>query len=122
MVKRFRKLGLSAAALMAGVVLLAAPHKADAKVHFGVTLGAPVYSAPVAPYGYDYPVPDPYAYPAPAYAYPAPAYVAPAHYYSYGWNSYGWNGHDGHEWREHERHEQHEWREHHDHDGYRGRR
>ncbi len=125
MVNKFRRFGISAAVLAAAGLLLAAPQKADARVRIGVSVGAPVYAAPVAPYGvapydYGYAAGNPYAYDygysAPAYTYPAPEYVAPAAPYF----SFGWGGHDGREWREHERHEQHEYYEHHDRGDYRG--
>ena len=120
MINRFKKLGLSAAALTAGLLLFVAPPKADARVRFGIGVGVapPVYAAPVNPYpyGYNYPA-DPYAYdynyvaPAPAYAYPAPYYAEP-------YFSFGWGGHDHDGWRGHEFHEHHEF---HGHEGH-GRR
>lgn len=119
----FKRIGLSVA-LLAGLLIFAAPRKANAEVHFGVILGAPapVYTAPPPPaYGYDPYGYDPYAggygydYAPPAYDYPAPAYVSPYSGYGYGggyYGGWGWGGHERHEWREHERHEMHEMREH----------
>lgn len=81
-----KKLGLPMIVL-AGMLTLGSPKPADAKVHFGVTLGAPAY-----PYAYCSPY-DPYCSP----------YVYPYNYgygYSYPYVYGGWGGH-GH----HERHE-----------------
>jgi hypothetical protein len=109
-----KKLGIPVMAL-AALLLLFAPHPAKAEVHFGVYLGAPVYSYPAYPvdpyaYSYAYPYSDYYSYP---YAYATP-YVAP--YYGYSYRSgNNWREHERHEFREHERHEM---REH----GRRGRR
>jgi hypothetical protein len=69
-----KKIGLPLIAL-AGIMAFGAPRAAQARVHFGVAIGGPVYTAPVAPYPYAY-APAPYADP---YYYP-PAYVAPAPY------------------------------------------
>jgi len=96
-----KKIGLSAIAL-AAMLILVAPPQASAAVRFGVSIGAPVYTYPGSPYPYSYAYPNnpyaypynDYAYPAVPYAYPTPGYVAP--YYSY-----GWGGHERHEWREH---------------------
>jgi len=84
-----KKLGLPIIAL-AALMAFAAPQKADARVRFGISFGAPVYTAPVpvAPYVYGYSYPayqvDPYAY-GNGYVAPAPyvdPYVAPvAPYY-----------------------------------------
>jgi len=114
MERKMKKAGFMAAAL-AGIAMLAAPTPASARVRIGVSIGAPVYVAPVAPYSYS----DPYSYydapysnydytytnPYPVYPYVAPTYVAPSF-------SFGWGGHDRHERFEHERHEQHERFEH----------
>jgi hypothetical protein len=90
-----KKLGIPFLALM-GMLMFAAPKAADAKVHFGVTFGAP----PVYPF-YQYcspynPYCSPYVYP---YGY---TYQQPYVYGGWGW------GHRGYEWHEH-----HELREHH---------
>jgi len=77
-----KKLGLPMIAL-AGLLTFAAPQKADAKIHFGIGIGGPVYTAPVPPaypYNYNY---YPYDY---GYAYP---YVAPAYPYAYDYPYYG---------------------------------
>src|SRR5512146_3221556 len=86
----FKKLGLPMLAL-GGMLAFVAPHpaKAGGGVHFGITLGNPVYEYPV-PYATPYVAP--YAYSYPYYSYPY-SYVAP--YY----------GFRGHEHFEHERHE-----------------
>jgi hypothetical protein len=69
-----KKIGLPMIAL-AGLLAFAAPRAADARVHFGVSVGGPVYAAPAPyPYGYGY-APAPYVDP-----YYAPTYVAPAPY------------------------------------------
>jgi hypothetical protein len=109
-----KKLGLPIMAL-AALMAFAVPQKADARVRFGISFGAPVYTAPVpvAPYAYGYSYPDyPNYYSAPApvdpyaydYGYVAPApYVAPvAPYYGF---SLGFGGHHGYQHFEHERHE-----------------
>ncbi len=114
-----KKIGLSAAGLVAMVALLA-PAPASARVRFGVTVGTAPYAYPVDPYYGNGYYPDPYAngYYPDYYNYPAPAYVAPAPTYVAPYYSFGWGGHDRHEWAEHERHERHEFREHDG--GYRG--
>jgi hypothetical protein len=71
-----KKIGLPMIAL-AGLMAFASPRPADARVRFGVSIGGPVYTAPVAPYPYAPAYVDPY------YA-PAPAYVAPPYYYEPG--------------------------------------
>jgi hypothetical protein len=64
---------------LAAVLAIAAPRQADAAVHIGVSIGAPVYPAPVAPYaysnGYAYGYQQPYV--TPVHPYTAPVYVAP---------------------------------------------
>jgi hypothetical protein len=88
-----KKIGLPMMAL-AGLMAFGAPRAAQARVHVGVAIGGPVYTAPVAPYSYGYgyapgPYVDPY-YAPPAYVAPAP-YVAP--YVGIGigggWGGYG---------------------------------
>jgi hypothetical protein len=70
-----KKIGLPLVAL-AGIMAFGAPRAAQARVHFGVAIGGPVYTAPVAPYPYGYGyAPTPYVDP-----YYAPTYVAPAPY------------------------------------------
>ncbi|HEV3201038.1 MAG TPA: hypothetical protein VGZ73_24215 [Bryobacteraceae bacterium] len=94
-----KKIGLSAIAL-AAMMILVAPPQANAAVRFGVSIGAPVYTYPVNPYSYAYPN-DPYAYP--NYAYPAAPYAYGG--YAAPYYSYRWGGHERderHEWREHE--------------------
>ena len=90
-----KKIGLPMLAL-AGLLGFGAPRAAQARVHFGVALGAPVYAAPVAPYAYSYPyvAPNPYVDPyyAPAYVAPVP-YVEP--YFSVGVGGWG-GGYYGH--------------------------
>ena len=89
--------------LIAGAVMFAAPaaQKASAAVRIGVSVGAPVYSAPA---------PDPYYYQngAPAYgsAYVDPYAYAPAPVYrnTYVERDRGWRDRD--EWREH--HDRHD--------------
>lgn len=112
-----KRIGLPIFAL-AALLLFAAPHKANAEVHFGVYVGGPpAYAYPADPYyGNSY---DPYyqgynGYPYPAYSYPAPVYSSPY--------SYGWRGHEYDEHREHENHERQERVEHSRHDGERGSR
>jgi uncharacterized membrane protein YgcG len=87
--KVLKKIGLPMMAL-AGLLAFGAPRAAQARVHFGVALGAPVYAAPVAPYPYGYPYAAPYVDPyyAPTYVAPAP-YVDP--YFSVGIGG-GWGG------------------------------
>jgi hypothetical protein len=74
--KMLKKIGLPMAAL-AGLLAFGAPRAAQARVHVGVALAAPVYAAPVTPYPYGYPYAAPAPYVDPYYA---PTYVAP---YSY---------------------------------------
>jgi hypothetical protein len=69
-----KKIGLPLIAL-AGIMAFGAPRAAEARVHFGVAIGGPVYTAPVAPYPYGYGYAPPYVDP-----YYGPAYVAPAPY------------------------------------------
>jgi len=88
-----KKIGIPILAL-AALVGFGAPRTAKAAdVHFGISIGAPVYTAP-------------------APVYPYTPYVAP--YYSYTWGN-NWRGHDRdhHDWDRHDR-------GHHDsHDGHR---
>jgi len=114
-----KKWSIPAIALLAGLVTFA-PAPANAKVRFGIGVGvAPVYPAPVAPYGYTYSAP---AYPD-YYDYAPPAYAPPVYPYSYGYSysapvytqpysSFGFSF-GGHRGWDHERHERHEFREHH---------
>lgn len=93
-----KKLGIPVLAL-AGMLAFATPKPAEAKVHFGVTIGAP----PVYPYAYC----SPYGPYCTSYAYP---YGGAYPYYSYpyiygGWGG-GWHGHHD----IHEHHEGHEFR------------
>jgi len=97
-----KKLGIAGIAL--ALLLLLAPATAHARVHFGVYVGAPVYTGPVYPYYYD-----------PYYTYPySNEYVAPYGYYPYGYRYtysapyyyHGWRGRERQEWLRHERHEQ----------------
>jgi len=118
MINKVKTLGFSATALLAGLLMLEAPHQADAKVRIGVTLGTPAYSSPIVPYGDAYQTLDPYAYgyAGPAYPYPTPTYVPPAApYFSFGWSS---RSNDRHE---HERYRS-EFPEHHGHGDHGSRR
>jgi hypothetical protein len=109
MINRIKRLGVSAM-LLVGLSVLFMPSPASARVRIGVTLGAPVYTYPVAPdypYTYATPVPRPYyADPYDAYSYP-PAYTYVPRTYVAPYNLYSWRGsdHDRHERREHERRE-----------------
>lgn len=95
-----KSLGLPLLAL-AAMLSFASPKPAEAKVHFGVVVGAP----PVYSYQYCSPY-DPYCSPY-TYSYPY-AYSYPYPYYQpYVYGGWGW----GH--RNHEFHEHHEFREHH---------
>jgi hypothetical protein len=108
-----KKIGIPVLAL-AALVGVGAPRTAKAaSVHFGVAIGAPVYTAPAPVYPYGAQYVDPYApnY-APAYVAPAP-YVAP--YVGFGWGS----GHDR-DWDHHDR-DHHDWGRREVHEG-RGRR
>jgi hypothetical protein len=87
-----KKIGFSALALFA-VMVLASPPRASAAVRFGLVVGGPVYRAPAPVYSYPYA--DPY-YAAPAYDY---GYVAPAPLYSYPYGYYG----GGYGFRDHDR-------------------
>jgi hypothetical protein len=86
-----KKLGITTIAL-AGLLGFAAPKKADAKVHFGVYVGAPAYTYP-------------YAY-APYYGYSYPYYGYPAYGPAYGFGIGGW-GHEHHDFHGHEFHGEH---------------
>jgi len=86
-----KTIGITTIAL-AGLLGFAAPKKADAETHFGVYLGGPAYTYPVAPYY------APYGYP--YYGYPY--YGGPSYGYGFG----GW-GHEHHEWHGHEFHGEH---------------
>jgi len=88
-----KKIGIGTMAL-AGMLAFAAPRPADAKVRFGVSIGAPAYAYPAAPY----------AYPPYYYGYP-PAYVAPYYAPSYSFGlGFGGSGHGHHEIHGHEAH------------------
>jgi hypothetical protein len=95
----FKKIGLGTMGLAAALAL-AAPNKARAEVRFGVTIGGPVYAAPVAPYAYGYA--NPYYYGNPTYG----------GYYGYA-APYREDRRDGdrHEWNERDRHDQREHRD-----------
>lgn len=111
-----KKIGLPLIALTACLTFVT-PRKADARVHFGIAIGGPVYTAPAYPYAYSYPY-SPYGsgyYAQPAYPY-GYGYGYDAPYYS-GYGVYGY-GYGGRHW-EHERHEWHERHERYEH-GYRG--
>jgi hypothetical protein len=90
-----KKIGLPLIALTA-VLAFAAPKQADARVRFGVSIGAPVYvgPAPYVPYGY--PAYNPYySAPYPAYVAPAPVYVGPSVGVGFGYRGgygYGYRG------------------------------
>jgi hypothetical protein len=87
-----KKIGLSAAVLLVGILMPFSTPKANAAVRFGVFVG-PGYSYPYGyPYAYGYP--DAYGY---------PYYYSP--YYSYGWGGHGWHGHEHHEFHEFHGHE-----------------
>ena len=104
-----KKLALPIVAVLALTLFLAVP-QASARVHFGVTVGAPIYTYPVTPYyDYSYAYPAPYVAPYPYYSYPR-VYTYSRPYYYFGGT---WGGHERHEWREHLEHERHEFREHH---------
>ncbi len=99
-----KKLGVPMIAL-AGMLAFALPPKADARIHFGIGIGGPVYTAPVPAYPYDYSYPyGAYGnyYAPPVYSYP---YVAPGYgYVPYGGFSLGFGSGWGHERYEHEGH------------------
>jgi len=82
-----KKLGIPVLAL-AGMLAFATPQPAEAKVHFGVTIGAP----PVYPYPYC----SPYDPACAGYVYPYGYYPQP---YVYG--GFGWHGHRSHEFHGH---------------------
>ena|SRR5579885_2418590 len=89
--------------VLAALLLFISPPQANAKVHFGVYVGPPVYSYPY-PYTYAYP----YAYNGYPYPYGAyPTYGYP--YYGgigvYSYPHYHW-GHDHHVWREYRGHDE----------------
>jgi hypothetical protein len=89
-----KKIGLPLIAL-AGIMAFGAPRAAQARVHFGVAIGGPVYTAPVVPYPYGYGyAPAPYidSYYAPTYVAPVP-YVAPYVGIGIGGGYYGGYGH-----------------------------
>lgn len=111
MLKKFKKLSIPVVALL-GMLVLLTPPQASARVRFGISIGGPVYTAPVAPYsyGYAYP-PDYYDYQGYYPAYPQTYnYVVPAAPYG-GYYSNGYYGRGREHW-EHERHEQRERMEH----------
>jgi len=83
MLKRLLKaIGIPAVAL-AGMLAFVHPSQAKAALHFGVSVGGPVYTYP---YPYEYGI-DPYGYPSYysygySYAYPGSYYTYPYSYYS----------------------------------------
>ena len=81
-----KKIGLPMLAL-AGMLVFAAPPKADARVRFGIGIGGPVYTAPVPAYPYGYAAP--YAYGPNYYAAPAPVYPYDYGYAPYAYPYYG---------------------------------
>ena len=82
-------------AALAGALLFAAPHKADAQVSFGIRVGRPYYGGY---YGYRPYYGGYYARPYPVYG---PGYYAPPYGY--------YSPYYRHEWREHEWRERHGW-------------
>jgi len=101
-----KRLGFSAVAVLALLVLLAAPQAANARVRFGVTVGGPIYAYPAVPYdyAYTYPYPYPYAYPT-YYRY---NYVRPGFGYApYSSFGFAWGRHHGYERHEHHEHGHH---------------
>ena len=101
----FKKIGIPIL-MLATIVGFGAPRAAKAAdVHFGVTIGSPVYTAPAPVYPYRAPYVDPYY--APTYVAPTP-YAAPYFGYSAGG---GWHDHnrDHRDWGRHESHEN-QWR------------
>jgi hypothetical protein len=82
-----KKLGIPMLAL-AGMLAVATPKAADAKVHVGVAIGVP----PVYPYPY-----------CSAYDPGCAGYVYPYGYTPYVYGGFGWHGH--HDWHGHEHHE-----------------
>ena len=88
MMKMFKKIGLPVMAFV-GLLALAPLHQAKAAVRFGVSVGAPVYAAPVYR---PYPIVAP-----PAYVCPPPVVRAPAYAY------HAWAGRDVRHWdRDHD--------------------
>ena len=91
-----------AGAALAGALLFAAPHKAQAQhIGFGISIGGPVYGGYYAPGPYAY-GPAYYGYPAygPGYAYGG--YYGPRFYgrgYGYGRGFYGHEGWEHEGWR-----------------------
>ena len=92
-----KKIGFTMAAML-GLLVMGSAKPAKADVRFGVYLGTPAYTYPVAPYAYSYP----YGYSAPAYVYPGPSYVAP--YYRY-------RDRDRHDWRDRQQYRQRDYRD-----------
>jgi hypothetical protein len=88
-----KKIGLPLIALTA-VLAFTTPKQADARVRFGVSIGAPVYAGPAPYVPYGYPAYNPYyAAPYPAYVAPSPVYVGPS--VGFGWGGgygYGYRG------------------------------
>ncbi len=91
-----KRLGFSLVAPLVALMMTCAP-QAQAKVHFGVYVGPPVYPPPAYyPYVSPYPYPDEYAYPPPAYGYT---------YWGWHHDRGHWDHHNyrGHEYRGHNR-------------------
>lgn len=112
-----KKLGIPIFAL-AAMLFAFAPSPAKAGVHFGISVGPPVYTAPY-PYSYNtYPT-YPYGYYGNAYPYGYS--YAPYYYGGSGWGH--WHGHDrddwGHGWG-HEWHGGHEFHGGHEHGEFHG--
>jgi hypothetical protein len=86
-----KKIGLPLIALTA-MLAFATPKQADARVRFGVSIGAPVYAGPAPYVPYGYPAYNPYyAAPYPAYVAPGPVYVGPSVGVGFGWGG-GYGG------------------------------
>ena len=92
---------------LAALFMFIAPPQANARVHFGVYVGPPVYSYPAYPYAYGYPYP--YAYYAPAYPY-GYGYTYPGYYGGYYGGYFRDSRHDRHEYYEHRNREYREHR------------